>query len=62
MDKLEFAQLKRNFENWYDVTDEIEEYVYVDITVSDKYDNEWTYTDFDFIKIDGTWYIGFGDI
>lgn len=62
LDKDKFLNMKRNFKNWYDVTGEIEAYVLVDIVVMDLHGNEWTFTDFDFIKIDGVWYIAFGNI
>lgn len=62
MDSMKFAQVKYNLKNWYDITGDIESYVYVDLVVTDSRGNEWTYTDFDFIKIDGVWYIGFGNI
>lgn len=62
MKDSKLSTLKYNFKNWYDVTGEIEAYVFLDIIVADKYGHEWTFTDFDLIKIDGKWYIGFGNI
>lgn len=55
-----FSELKKNLRNWYDENGEIENYVYVDIVVKDEYRNEWTYSDFPLIQIDGLWYIGYG--
>lgn len=54
------SQLKKNIKNWYDENGEIENYIYVDIVVKDEYGNEWTYSDFQLIQIDGLWYIGYG--
>lgn len=60
MDKYEFKELSKKFKNWYNVEGEIEAYIFIDITVTDDYGKQWTFNDFDFIKIDGVWYIGFG--
>lgn len=62
MDRYEFSALKKNFENWYDVTGEIESYVEVEIEVHDSKGNSWTFEALSFIEIDGVWYRGFGDI
>lgn len=62
MNPIKFLDVKSDFENWYDVEGEIEEFVYLDIVVKDDDGNEWTYTDFKLIKIDGKWYLGYGYI
>ena len=60
-DKYGVDNIREKFANWYRA-ENIEAFAIVDVDIYDNKGNKWNNDELPFIKINGKWYIGYGNI